>query len=531
MIRLTKKEKGLLALTSALYLLNALLLILTTYTIAKVMECAELGQVEKLPVAILVAVGVVLLEKISALGMQASNQWYTSVGEIGIKQKMMKSILWRPLHSFREKDDAYYMNLFTTDTGMYREKCLGSYPWIFYFIGFLLFSGIMLWMQSPVLTIIVLLLSGIPFLGDKLIAGFVQRRREIYSEKSESFTNSLKELIEGYESIRMGKGRDAFRRHFDEESINVRHAGANVVIADSISRQISDTSANILRLVALAAGTVLVVRGEMRAAMLFATLDYAAYVSYSFSNLAYYKMAIQSTKPIMSKLEKESEQYDEEDHAAENDIVPFLEYKSVSFSFDERQLYKEFSYRFEPGKCYAIVGESGSGKSTLMKLFLKYYDNYTGEILFNGRDIREMNEQAIYEQVGVISQSPWLFNESLYDNITMRTGMPQKDSEEYRMLLETLNLSGLAEQVGDSKLGDFGDHISGGERQRISLARALRNQSKLLIFDEPTTGLDPENVHIINELIFKLKGVTRIVISHDWSEEYWKEFDGIIKIE
>lgn len=166
----------------------------------------------------------------------------------------------------------------------------------------------------------------------------------------------------------------------------------------------------------------------------------------------------------------------------------------------------------------------------MIKLFLKYYDTYSGTIRLDGRDIRELSEQDIYEQVGVISQSPWLFNSSLYENITMCTDTPKEDTKEYKELLAALNLAGLAERVGDKALGDFGDNISGGERQRISLARALRSQVKLMIFDEPTTGLDPENVKIVNDFIFGQEGVTRIVISHDWSDEYQKRFDGIIKI-
>ena len=112
----------------------------------------------------------------------------------------------------------------------------------------------------------------------------------------------------------------------------------------------------------------------------------------------------------------------------------------------------------------------------------------------------------------------------------MCTGIPKEDTKEYQQLLEALNLTELSKRVGDKPLGDFGDHISGGERQRINLARALKNQVKLMIFDEPTTGLDPENVRIVNDFIFSQKDVTRIVISHDWSEEYWKKFDGVIKI-
>ena len=97
-------------------------------------------------------------------------------------------------------------------------------------------------------------------------------------------------------------------------------------------------------------------------------------------------------------------------------------------------------------------------------------------------------------------------------------------------LLKRVNLDLLAQQVGDKPLGDFGGKISGGERQRIALARVLRTSPEIIIFDEPTTGLDPENARLINEEIFALDGVTRIVISHDRKEEYLARFDEVITV-
>ena len=177
-----------------------------------------------------------------------------------------------------------------------------------------------------------------------------------------------------------------------------------------------------------------------------------------------------------------------------------------------------------------MVGESGSGKSTMFKLLLKYFNNYEGNILLGGQNIKELSENEIYSKVGIITQTPYLFNATFYDNITLFSGNPKKDSEEYKSLLKDLNLTALAEQVGDVPLGDFGDNISGGERQRINIARTMLKKPEILIFDEPTTGLDPENAALIDNFIFNHKGITRIVISHNWAEDYLSRFDEIIKL-
>lgn len=526
----TRKEKKLFVLTSFLYVLNAIMMTLTTYSISKVMECAEIGAVDKLPVAIVVAIGILIAEKITSIGMSASNLWYVSTGDLTLKRKIMKNIFERPLQIFRKKDNAYYINLFTTDMAMYRDNCLGSYPWICFFIAYGIFSIIMLCTFSTLLAAATVILSLIPFIFEKKLSGKVQKYNNEYSEKGERHVNILTETMEGYETICLNKGQASFYDRYNEASTKARIAAAKMSFANNVSQEVLYTSASVLRLFALAIGAILVVKGHMKAAMLFAAMNYATSISNSFSNISSYVITIRSTKEIAKKLRAECKYDCEERKIDKLDTIPTLEYRNVSFQFDNKKLYSNFSYRFQPKGCYAITGESGSGKSTLMKLLLKYYDSYSGSIFFEGMDVKDLSEQDIYEQVGIINQSPWIFNASLYENITMCTDNPAKDTEEYKNLLSSLNLTELAERVGDEPLGDFGDKISGGERQRISLARALRNKAKILIFDEPTTGLDPENAKIIKEFIFQQKNVTRIVISHDWSAEYLERFDDVIKI-
>ena len=190
-------------------------------------------------------------------------------------------------------------------------------------------------------------------------------------------------------------------------------------------------------------------------------------------------------------------------------------------------LEKEFR---RDGSFVVIYGRRRIGKTTLIKLLLKYYDNYTGEIYFGNQDIKNATEREILAQISVVNQSAFLFNASLYENITMFGQTPAQDSAAYQALLEELNLTDLAKRVGEKPLGDFGDHISGGERQRICIARAMQKHASVMVFDEPTTGLDPENVKLIQEFIFRQKHITRIVITHDWSKEYLDRFDEVIRV-
>lgn len=272
------------------------------------------------------------------------------------------------------------------------------------------------------------------------------------------------------------------------------------------------------------------IRGVLSVAMLFAAVSYSSNLANAFTNVTEFIVTIRSTKKITEKLQAECRTYRKINKANLTLATQELCYDNVSFSFGDRQLYKNFSYHFRENGCYAVIGESGSGKSTLFKLLLKYYDDYTGTIMLPGRDIKDLSEDEIFEIVGVVEQVPFLFNASLYENIMLFGNDIAEDSEEYRKLLRDVNLTALAQRVGNAPLGDFGDNISGGERQRISIARTLRRHPRIMVFDEPTTGLDPENVQLINEFIFGHRNMLRIVISHNWDEDYFELFDDVIRI-
>ncbi|MCR4728053.1 MAG: ABC transporter ATP-binding protein/permease [Lachnospiraceae bacterium] len=534
----TKRERLLLFFTSIMFILNAVLVILTTDRNAHVIECAEKGETNRLWGAIMMAVAVVLLEKVSSVVMVVLNQKYVSEGEIWNKKAIMRSLMRRPLPIFRQKDDAYYINLLTNDTAMHRESCLGSYPWICYFVVYGLFSLFMLSRINLLLAGIVLLLSLIPLLSEKILSGYVEQKKKESSEKNKAFMQVLTETVEGYEIIRRDNGASAFEERFNKSARENRRAGAAQIIANAISQETLYTTASILQLVALGVGAFMAADGKFSAALLFAAINYAVALSNSFSNLSYYSINIKSTKPITRRLVKEME-YGEEcinntdgslcGECANTEGIS-LSYKNFSFGYGEKKLYENFNAQFNAGGCYAIVGESGSGKSTLIRAMLKYYDDYSGEVRLNGKEVRDLGESEVFSRVAVVDQARWIFNASMYDNITMLSGRPGKGTAEYNGLLRLLKLEGVEKEFEDRKLGDSGEFISGGENQRICLARALRQKKGLIVFDEPTNGLDPENTDIVNDFIFGLSGITRIVITHDWSEEYLSKFDAVIKI-
>lgn len=527
---LSKRGKLCFLLTCLLLVISALSFARFIYYSAEILEHAQAGSLTKLLRASLVSLGFLVIKFITAIGATCSRLAFLSDGTIRMRIDIIRSVFRRPLRSFRGQSDAYYLNLLGADVDMYATERLNMIPCIFSSAADIVIYAVALFLLSPWLLAISVVLSALPFIVGRLFSKMTQQRKQAYSNATEVFTGTLKEGIEGYEPLRMGQGTPSFMGRFLDSCTLRQRAYSASSMSNTISMQMLYATACVLSVGCTAVGGWLLIRGALSVAMLFAAVSYSGNLSNAFSNIAEYIITIRSTKKIADKLHSERQTDAVPQSVSLASATPEIVYENVSFSFGERRLYKNISFHFKENGCYAIIGESGSGKSTLLKLLLKYYDDYSGTIKLSGHDIRCLSEDEIFEAVGVVDQTPFLFNASLYENIMLFSHDIAEDSEEYRKLLQDVNLTALAERVGNKPLGDFGDNISGGEQQRIGIARTMRRHPRIVLFDEPTTGLDPENVILINNYIFSHKSTLRIVIGHNWDKDYLERFDGIIHV-
>ena len=198
-------------------------------------------------------------------------------------------------------------------------------------------------------------------------------------------------------------------------------------------------------------------------------------------------------------------------------ITGEVEFRHVDFSYDpDRQILKDVSFKLESNKSMAIVGPSGSGKSTIINLIPRLYDVCAGSVMFDGIDVREMDLAKLRSSIGVVSQETYLFNGTIRDNL--RYANPSATEEEMIEACKKANIYDFiqAQEKGlDTMVGNRGLKLSGGEKQRISIARVLLKDPKLLIFDEATSALDSISESKIQEAIDPIiKERTSILIAH-----------------
>ena len=193
-----------------------------------------------------------------------------------------------------------------------------------------------------------------------------------------------------------------------------------------------------------------------------------------------------------------------------------ISFKNVSFGYNDEEVIHNISLDLKQGTMTALVGESGSGKSTLAKLLVHYYDIGGGSITIGGQDITDMSLEALNEQISYVSQEQFLFNTSLYENILL--GNPAASRDQVLVAANQAQCDEFLQRLPDgidTMAGDGGKQLSGGERQRISLARALLKNAPIIVLDEATAFIDPENEEKMNAAIANIiKDKTVLVIAH-----------------
>ncbi len=193
-----------------------------------------------------------------------------------------------------------------------------------------------------------------------------------------------------------------------------------------------------------------------------------------------------------------------------------IEFKDIHFGYDETEVIKGVDLSLKQGTTTALVGESGSGKSTLAKLLVHYYDLNSGAITIGGQDITDMKLEALNNKVAFVSQEQFLFNTTLYENILI--GRPDATEDEVMVAAKRAQCEEFLNRFPDgimTQAGDGGKQLSGGERQRISLARALLKDAPVIVLDEATAFMDPENEEKMNAALDEIvKDKTVLVIAH-----------------
>ena len=435
----------------------------------------------------------------------------------------------KSVSSFRAESAAAYLSALTNDAASVEADDLSQQLSVITkavtFFGAL---GMMLW-YSPLMTAIAAGVTVLPLIASLLTGGQLQAAEKRVSDRNRDFTAALSDCLGGFSVVKTFRAEKEILRLFAESNRALEHEKFSRRRLKALVGMIGAVTGIIAQLGVFLAGTYLALSGKgLTAGAVILFVNLMNFMIEPVAELPALLAARKAARGLIGKLADALEQ-----SAPQSDgirIAPLaheLRFEDVRFSYDGKtEILRGISAVFEAGKTYAIVGASGSGKSTLLNLLTAPGTAYDGSILLDGTELHTVSPESLYETVSVIQQNVFVFNASIRDNVTMFRDFPP---EELDRAVRRAHLNELIDARGSDYLcGENGCGLSGGEKQRVSIARSLLKRASVLLVDEATAALDAQTAHQVTSDILDLAGVTRIVVTHTLEQAALRRYDGIL---
>jgi len=490
---------------------------LLVYTI---LEQALNGSVPTLAGSGKMLAGILLAEIVYAVfymyGFQLSHRAAYNTLE-NIRRFLQENLERKPLGKVREMGSGAIKKLFTDDiesielllAHMIPEGIANLTVAVFALVTILVID----W-QLALLTCVVIAL-GISVSGQMYRVGVEQMGS--YFAAAKRLNNTIIEYVNGMEVVRVFNRQDEFGERFASSVTAYRDFALSwYKVSFPWMALYGSLFSNIL-LYSLPFGTLLILLGQLTLARYILIIC----LSFGIAPLLLRCMSFIGAVPQASyKIQALEKAFDYPE--LKTGTAPFsgtghdIEFRNVRFAYKDLEVLKDVSFTAQERQMTALVGASGSGKSTAAKLLVHYYDVSGGEVLIGGQNIRDMSLEALNEQIAYVSQDVFLFNKSIADNI--RIGKKGATDEEIIVAAKKAQADEFIRELPDgyaTLAGEAGSKLSGGQRQRIAFARAILKDAPIVVLDEATAFIDPENEQKMNQAIFEIvRDKTVIVIAH-----------------
>lgn len=319
---------------------------------------------------------------------------------------------------------------------------------------------------------------------------------------------------------------EAIEKHkFEIHNNRFYQSRKEVYLSDAKLWTVINAFCPLITMVVVVVGSVLIIKTGMQMADLIVFLLYIGSLFDPLSRLINFTRLWQEGKPAFDRymeiLETVPEVKDRENAEALTGVKGSIEFRGVTFRYNglHEDVLSDLNFSISPGEFVAVVGASGVGKTTLCSLILRFYDVNSGEILLDGKNIRNVTQKSLRRQIGIVQQDIYLFSGTVLENI--QYGNPSATREAIIEAAEKANAHPFIEKLPngyDTYVGPHGVKLSGGQKQRISIARVFLKNPPILILDEATSELDNESEQIVKESLDKLaQNRTTIVIAHRFS--------------
>ena len=477
---------------------------------------------------LLISAGFVLLCAGLSLLNYASQPRFLERAMRQYKDFAFKKLIGKSISSFRDESAAGYLSALTNDAASietnYLAQMLAMITKAVTFVGALL----LMCRYSLLMTAIAAGLTVLPLIASLLTGNRLQAVENRVSERNGEFTAALSDCLAGFTVVKNFRAEQEIFRLFAQSNKALEHEKFTGRRIKTLVGMIGAVTGIFAQLGVFIAGVYLSMKGGSMtpgAVVLFVNLMnfIISPIAELPGLLACRKAALGLVDKLAAALERSSSR---EGSETLNRLEHGIRLENVSFAYEPgKTVLHGINAEFEAGRAYALVGGSGSGKSTLLNLLMAAETNYSGHILADGIELSDISTESLYGTMAAIQQNVFVFNASIKDNVSMFRDFPKTEMDE---AIARAHLGALIRERGEDYLcGENGSGLSGGEKQRISIARSLLKKSSVLLADEVTAALDAQTAHRVSSDILDLQGITRIVVTHTLEESLLRRYDKI----
>ena len=461
--------------------------------------------------------------------------WYRKDANLAMKMHYVRGVFRKNISEFQKENTANYISRLTNDCNTIDKNFIEGIYTVFqgianFFVGIWIISTVSPWM---------ILLSFALTLVNVLIATVMHKPVERnYKERSDMFdgyTSYIKEVLSAFHIVKSNNLQEKVTRDYYEKSEAIQKKGYLIEKMMTFINAAQNFTMNTSMYGILCILGYLTIQGKITAGGLLIVTQGIQKIAWPLFMLSEALPKVFTSKSLSKKIAdslKNSDQYEET--ISMQDFKENIVLEKVGFQYqdeiDSKKILTDVNLNLKKNGKYLIIGPSGGGKSTLLKLLRKYFSPTDGRIFIDGKQLRDVKKEDYFSMIANVEQQVFLFQDTLKNNITLYKSYTE---EEITAAIEAAGLMQFVESLPnglDTMIYDNGRNISGGERSRIVIARAMLTKASILFMDEAFASLDMERAKEIEQTILKLKNITVINVSHVVFRDTKELYDGVYTV-
>lgn len=525
--RFLTKGKLYFGVSIALSVAEAMLTAGIGIALQKLMDVAAYGTVAELYRTILAIVIYFLVVVLVKLTLRNTKEHFIEKALVAYKERIFEGILGKRIHSFNGEMSGNYVSMLTNDIHVIEEKYLQKIYSLVYGVVTLLTAICIMLMYDVRMFGVTIVMCLITMVIATLVGKSLGKMQEQVSVSDGKQSGMLHEMFSGFAVIKSFHAEKEMAGLFAKQNRSNEEVRCKRRMAESLVLIVAISLVTGSQVVIMGFGAWMVMKEVLTVGVLVAFIQLMNSIMNPAQTIPADLANLSAARQIMKQHESFFEFTAEEGKQEEELENCLIRMKDVKYGYEEdRPILKGINLTFEPGKSYAIVGASGSGKSTLLKLLAGELENYKGNISVNEQDYAELDFSDISNLVTYVRQNNFLFDSTIENNVCMFKQFPKEQIQ------RAVELAGLQEVIAkkdaDFTCGENGSRLSGGEGQRVAIARGILRGTPILLLDEATASLDAKTSEQVERAWLALDGYTRIAVSHKLQGNILSAYDTII---